>query len=298
MRLGFLSLGFLCVACSASAAASAPVSASAAHVSFVPDAVDKRADAEDQLEKSRFAISFYQPTYIMPFYYTGSPDQAVYTQTPDDQSIQNLELKFQLSFKYPVLRFSKKHKLYIAYTQMSYWQAYQGSAFFRETNYKPEVFLANRIDMPIGHHGWQANFLNVGAMHQSNGEGGSMERSWNRVYVNLIAGKGNLMMAVQPWYIFHDSTMEEHNPDIGHYMGYEQMIVAYQYHGQEFSLQARNTVESGLQRGGYTLSWSFPTGVHYLKGYLQVFSGYGQSLIEYNHRTNSIGIGFSLSDWL
>lgn len=106
------------------------------------------------------------------------------------------------------------------------------------------------------------------------------------------------MIQFQPWYIFQDGTMEEHNPDIGHYMGYEQVVVAYKYHDQEFSLQARNTVESYFNRGGYTASWSFPTGIRHLKGYLQVFTGYGESLLEYDHYNNAFGLGVSLSDWL
>jgi len=35
-----------------------------------------------------------------------------------------------------------------------------------------------------------------------------------------------------------------------------------------------------------------------VKGYVQVFSGYGQSLIDYNRYTNGVGIGFALSDWI
>lgn len=262
------------------------------------DIVEQRSQKEQNILNNPFAISFYQPTYVMPFYYTGSPYNAVYQgNLPDNQPLMHDEIKFQFSFKYPLWTFYKTHTLYLAYTQMSYWQAYQRSPFFRETDYEPEIFLANQVEIPLG-KGWETNFLNVGAMHQSNGEGGNLERSWNRVYVNAIESKGNWMIQVQPWYIINDSSLQTHNPNISNYLGYGQIVVAYKYSQQVFALQIRNEIESGFSRGALQLTWSFPLGIRNLKGYIQVFSGYGQSLIEYNHYTNSAGIGLSLSDWL
>lgn len=50
-------------------------------------------------------------------------------------------------------------------------------------------------------------------------------------------------------------------------------------------------------KGAIEFDWSFP--VHgKICGYLQLFSGYGNSLIEYNKYSNSIGLGVSLTDWL
>lgn len=261
------------------------------------NAVEQRAYDESAIDNNPYAISLYQPTYIIPYYHTVSPDYAIYNNnTPNDQTLSRDEIKYQFSFKVPVWKITDKDKLYLAYTQLSYWQAYSGSAYFRETNYEPEVFDAHKLNLNLI-DGWTTNFLNVGAMHQSNGKGGDLERSWNRLYAEAISSKGGGMIAIKPWLVVHDSTYERDNPDMTRYLGDGQFIAAYKYHNQVFSLTFENEFESGFSRGSEMATWSFPLAGP-LEGYVQLFSGYGQSLIEYNHYTNAIGIGVSLSDWL
>jgi phospholipase A1 len=43
-------------------------------------------------------------------------------------------------------------------------------------------------------------------------------------------------------------------------------------------------------RGAVQLSWAFPLAGH-IKGYAHLFSGYGQSLIDYNYYQNMLGLG-------
>src|SRR6185312_1903518 len=69
----------------------------------------ERSALEERLAKTRkandnpFAIAFYRPTYVMPFYYTGSPYSSIYRgHTPSNQNIMHSELKAQLSFVVPV----------------------------------------------------------------------------------------------------------------------------------------------------------------------------------------------------
>lgn len=259
-------------------------------------AVDERAIQEK--DRNQFLVSFYKPNYFLPFYYTQSPYQSVYqNNTPDNESINSSEAKFQISFKVPIWQniFNKRTNLYLAYTQLSYWQVYNDSEFFRESNYEPEMFLTNKFDWELI-DGWKLSFLNLGVEHQSNGRGGNTERAWNRAYLEGILSKENCMISLKGWQPIARNS-EDHNPDIIDFIGYERALMSYKYHQQVFSVEARNTVESGFSKGAVEIAWSFPLTKH-ISGYVQFFSGYGQSLIEYNHYANSAGIGFALNNWI
>ena len=198
----------------------------------------------------------------------------------------------QISLIFSILSnlFDKPFDINAAYTQLSYWQVYSKSQFFRETNYEPEIFIS---------YGFHKNLrTDLGITHQSNGRGGELERSWNRVYLNVNLSGTNWLLSIKPWFlIFKNDSSNLHNPDITRYLGYERVLLAYKYRSMVWSAQARNTIESGFRRGAYELSWSFPIKGH-VHGFVQGFLGYGQSLIEYDHYTNSVGIGITLSDWI
>jgi phospholipase A1/A2 len=259
--------------------------------------VELRTIKENEIPPNFFTITFYKPTYVLPYYYTGSPDFAAYSNVPQGDGLNNSEIKYQLSLKVPVWKdiFNRPTTLYLAYTQLSYWQAYDHTAFFRETDYEPELFFANEVSFNI--KSWHINFINIGADHQSNGFGGTMERSWNRIYLEMVSSVNDLVISIKPWYVIHDSTYNSHNPNLTNFLGYGQILIAYKYYHQVFSLLTHNLIESGGNHATAEFTWSFPI-TSYLNGYVQVFSGYGQSLIEYNHRTNSAGIGIALSNWV
>ena len=265
----------------------------------LPNAVEERAIREETVPPNFFTIGFYKPNYIMPYYYTGSPYNKIYAgQTPQNEKLTRAEIKYQLSLKVPLWKNILNHPstLYLGYTQLSYWQAYNKSAFFRETDFEPELFLANELNFHI-HKNFILNFINIGAVHQSNGFGNSLERSWNRIYVEGVSSIGNLMISVKPWLIIHDHSLTQHNPNIGSYLGYLQVLLAYKMDKHVLSLKTAGLGVHGGRRTSAEFAWSFPI-TPYINGYVQVFSGYGQSLIEYNHRTNSAGVGISLNSWI
>lgn len=245
-----------------------------------------------------FPITFYKTTYVLPFYYTASPYYALYQgNTPDNQELNKTEIKFQISFKVPIVTnlFYRGIGLYIAYSQLSYWQAYVYSAFFRETNYEPEFFFEFPVDRTFWKN-WEVPSFTIGAVHQSNGRGGEMERSWNRFYAEFFVRRGNFVASFKPWWIVPTST-NKYNRDISNYLGHGRALLGYRFHHQFFSLELRNNLESGFSKGSQMISWSIPL-TKQLKFYLQYFNGYGQSLIEYDHKTQAVGAGISLNDEL
>lgn len=251
---------------------------------------------EQKIPPNYIGIAFYNPNYILPYYYTGSPDNAAYQgNTPNDESLTHAEFKFQLSVKVPIWKHILHYptSLYAAYTQLSYWQLYNKSQFMRENDYQPEFFFETPVKWHLSKD-WHINFMNIGINHQSNGFGNDLQRGWNRVYLEAIASSDHWMFSVKPWVII---TRNNNNSDIGQYLGYGRFLLAYKCRQHVIALQAHNIVEQAAKHATGELTWSFPL-THYIKGYVQGFSGYGQSLIEYNHRTNSIGVGFALSDWM
>ena len=216
---------------------------------------------------------------------------------PNGQSLNQLEVKFQLSFKVAMASSGLAKSVYVAYTQMSYWQLYRDSAFFRETNYEPELLIApdkrwGLID------GWDFGYRVSPFVHQSNGRGGDTERSWDRTAADVLferrdAGGNGWEVDLRPWLVWRDPAYQRYNPDLTHYLGYFRPSVTYKLDPWEFSAVAQNQFESGFRRGSVELSASHSLGGNW-NLYIQYFNGYGQSLIEYNHASNAVGTGFSL----
>jgi phospholipase A1 len=140
----------------------------------------------------------------------------------------------------------------------------------------------------------------VGFVHQSNGRGAdAYSRSWNRVYANLVFERGNFACALKPWWRIPEDEADDNNPNIEKYYGYGELRAAYKWSDMVFAVMLRNNLRADGNKGAVQLDWSFPLpGSRRLKGYVQFFNGYGESMIDYDHANQRIGAGILLSDWL
>ncbi|HEY7885801.1 MAG TPA: phospholipase A, partial [Cellvibrionaceae bacterium] len=98
---------------------------------------DKNAPAEDVLlqrrtmEKlgraNRFLLTPHNRNYLLPAVYTLDPYHAPFDDF-DENDLQHTEVVFQLSMKVLLAQdlFHNKGNLYMAYTNHSFWQAYNG----------------------------------------------------------------------------------------------------------------------------------------------------------------------------
>jgi phospholipase A1 len=204
--------------------------------------------------------------------------------------LSHAELEFQLGFKMKVVEtaFELPVDLWFGYTQNSFWQAGNSAASspFRETNYQPEVMLVTPLNASI--LGTNLKFLNLGFVHQSNGQSSTLSRSWNRFYAQVGLERGPLSMTAKLWKRVNESIEEDNNPDIANYLGHGELTGTYRMDGHEFSAMLRRNLHT--KKGATQLGWAFPLAGP-LKGYVHAFSGYGQSLIDYNYFQRSIGAG-------
>ncbi|MCG8434900.1 MAG: phospholipase A [Gammaproteobacteria bacterium] len=263
-------------------------------------AVEQRAVEIARSRRSKFSLTPYRLNYLLPFAYNTSPNEPAFQLLRPGDDMDRAEAKFQISLEFDIKRsiFSSNYDLYFGYTQLAWWQVFNQSASkpFRETNYEPEIGL--RINPQnkklLGLNFRQARF---GIVHQSNGRGDPLSRSWNRIYGIFILDKGNFVTVFRPWYRIPNSTSGDENPDITDFLGYFEWYAFYKWKRQTFGFMLRNNLKAGGNRGAVQFDWSYPLNDK-LKFYLQYFNGYGESLIDYNDSTHRVGIGIMLSDWL
>lgn len=249
-------------------------------------------------------IIAHKHNYFMPMYYTSNINNDAYQldDVPLRSGLRNEEVKFQMSLKAQAnmddLLFSND-ALFFGITLTAWWQLYSDdlSSPFRETNYQPEIFYIN----PLGRSFFGGNTsLGFGLEHQSNGQVQGLSRSWNRVYANLIVDYGNLVVNLRPWYRIPESAKEnpgeaegDDNPDIDQFMGDGDITIGWRY--REFEIEALVYGNPKTRKGALRLGMTYPL-FNRFRGYLELFNGYGDSLIDYDHFQRRIGFGFALTN--
>ncbi|MGH6622569.1 MAG: phospholipase A, partial [Burkholderiaceae bacterium] len=144
--------------------------------------------------------------------------------------------------------------------------------------------------------GYRWGLLNAGFNHQSNGRADLLSRSWNRLFAEVGVERENLLLSAKVWYRLKEDDADDDNPDITDYYGHGEIGALYRWRGNSFAGALRGNVRTG--KGAVQLGWTSRPLLGPLRGYVQFFSGYGESLIDYNWKQTTIGIGVALSDGL
>ncbi|RLU00727.1 phospholipase A [Ketobacter sp.] len=268
-------------------------------------AARERMAMEQRTKWNPFVITPHYANYILPYTYAKDPNQEPYDEVYTDEELDNAEAKLQISLKVPLNQddlLVANDAVYFAFTLKAFWQVYNHdiSAPFRETNYRPEIYYL----MPITSNLVEADTaLAFGFEHESNGRSQILSRSWNRIFLNYYYARDNYLLSFRPWYRIPEDEKDDaadasgdDNPDISTYMGYFELMGTWEQNDYEFSLLLRNNLKHP-NYGAVQLDASFPLWGR-LRGVVQYFNGYGESLIDYNHRTERLGVGILLTDML
>jgi len=260
----------------------------------VVEAAERR-QLEQASNRNPYAITTHRRNFLFPFSYNRHPNQAAYQALTGEEAMERTELMFQFSAKIALADglFGDNGDLYFAYTQRSWWQAYntEDSSPFRETNYEPELFLSFDNDWQA--LGW-ANVRNrLAVNHQSNGRSDGLSRSWNRLYLETLFQRGDWAVRLAPHWRIPESESDDDNPDIERYVGYGDITVARRFGDSELSLMVRGNPGAGHMGGQLDLSW--PLFDSKVRAHVQYYQGYGESLIDYDERSQRLSLGFSLN---
>jgi len=247
----------------------------------------------------RYMVRLYEPNYFLFARHTdnvnNTPFSPGFQSAGQQESLDSTEAKYQISIKARLWTTDdRRWGAWFGYTQQSQWQIYNGalSRPFRETDYMPELFVSYRPGIEL--NGFQWRLLNFGFNHQSNGRSDSMSRSWNRLYAEFGVERNDLVLLAKAWYHVKEGTNSDDNPDITDYYGDCSLSATYKWRDNSCSLMGRGNVSTG--KGAAQFTWTSPRFLGPLRAYVQAFTGYGESLIDYNWSQNTIGVGVTLND--
>lgn len=247
-------------------------------------------------------IRVYKQNYFLVYSHSSQTNSTPTSPNPLNQvpytyQLDNKEIKFQISLKAHLLG-ENRHAMWFGYTQLSFWQAYdrKHSSPFRENDYEPELIYSYR-PVGLGLAGYTASYLNAGFVHQSNGQSLPRSRNWNRIYVQVGLERDfgeNGKLALQPrwWKVTGGDARDDDNPDISNYLGRAEIEARYYYRQGVLSAIARiHSLQLDLALPAPMVIGILIQNANF---HLQYFDGYGESLIDYNQRHRTFGLGISM----
>lgn len=202
----------------------------------------------------------------------------------------NSDAKFQFSFKQ---RLSNRPVAlgayaFLTYTQKSFWDIFQSSSPFAETNYNPGLSFLR----PVFKDKQFLGAVTFSIEHESNGRDSINSRSWNFVSFGFLrAFSDRLSVGVRAWIPFSVSD----NPDLTDYIGYVEGQLQWDVYKNRWFVDVLTRKGTDLNKGSFNTGISFrPTKTANQLLTLQWWQGYGESLIDYRSERGVLRVGLIL----
>lgn len=260
----------------------------------IDTAIEEQIAAETVIAGNKFSLLQHRANYVLPISYNHLAEDIEPSSIPGNaRELDETEFKFQLSFKTKLWTniLASRASLYAAYTNTSWWQAYNKaeSSPFRETNHQPELFLDVQTGFKLGD--WELANIRFGAEHNSNGRSGEFSRTWNRLYTQFSFSNEFNQIHVKPWVSISDI---EDNPNIEEFRGRAELAGEHMIGKHDLGWKLKHTLDNN-NRGSVEADWSYPVnGREDVRFFVQYFDGYGESLIDYNLKARRLSLGFKL----
>ncbi|RID98661.1 phospholipase A [Simplicispira hankyongi] len=273
-------------------------------------------ELESGTDCGTFSFRGYRPISVSVVA-ASNVDREPTSPAPDHSALQSVpyrrtEGRLQLSVRTKVAQGlltqgnpTLRDSLWFGYTQQSYWQVFtpQISRPFRTTDHEPEVMYVYPTDAQLP-FGWRWRYSGIGLVHQSNGQSEPLSRSWNRAYLMTgIELDSRWRLQAKVWKRIAEDASSDDNPDISDYIGRGELSAFWNATPDStLGLTVRSSLGS-TARGSTRLEWlqALGTGLgggkSNLRLHTQLFSGYGDSMIDYNHKRTVFSVGLSLVDF-
>lgn len=201
------------------------------------------------------------------------------------------QAKFQVSLKYNL--FHPATKLYLGYTQTSFWDILNESSPFKTTDYKPEIFFAQKTKKYL---------IQIGLYeHNSNGRDGKESRSIDKSYLKLGYNFGLVGIESKVFYAYN---IEYGNRDILEYKGIFDCKLKINFPDKTYFKKTQIYYKFGIggkkrlnNNSWHEIGFKFRTILPVFKPYWfwQIWHGYGENLLDYNKKETKFRAGIILN---
>jgi phospholipase A1 len=227
-------------------------------------------------------------------------DNYIITGVPTNEAINKYtaDCKFQVSIRQrltkTVLPFNTF--LMLTYTQKSFWNIYQKSLPFGDSNYNPGLTFVK----PVIHKNHLRGVAILALEHESNGRDSLESRGWNYLVLSgVYFFNASFSVQTKIWAGLLDKGDDDleggGNTDLYKYRGYGLIAFNYRSFNDKFRMSAIINPRTKFGRFNTQVELNFKLNAKVNQYFfIQWYNGYGESLLDYNKYTSMLRMGICI----